>query len=51
MEEKEKEKGPEQTEFPFMDETPPTKVFPFMIEEEKGKGEENETRKTVFGRK
>jgi len=39
--EKEKEKDPEQTEFPFMDETPPTKVFPFMIEEEKGKEKED----------
>jgi hypothetical protein len=42
MDEKEKEKGPEQAEFPFMDETPPTKVLPFMIEEEKEKGEEND---------
>lgn len=35
--EKGKESGQEQREFPFMDETPPTKVLPFMVE----KGKEN----------
>lgn len=33
--EKEKESCQEQREFPFMDETPPSKVLPFMVE--KGK--------------
>jgi hypothetical protein len=50
--EKEKEE-PNQKEFPFMDETPPTRLFPFIVENEnnencifslklKRKGEEND---------